>query len=92
MKYNTVFFDNIETKNEVTIQVNYDWFISLNLYAGSPQKTHQSYHQAPLGEFRETYYAFSTKEIIFKSKKTKEKDKKTGILKNAVLKIICFSF
>ena len=56
------------------------------------------------------YYAFSTKEIVFKSKnernyfqeqkqkklfsraKTKEKDKKTGILKNAALKIICFSF
>ena len=31
MKYNTVFSDNIETKNEVTFQVNYDWFISLNL-------------------------------------------------------------
>ena len=55
MKYNTVLSDNISTKNEVTIQVNYDWFISLNLYAGGPQKTHQSYHQAPLGEFRETY-------------------------------------
>ena len=55
MKYNTVLSDNIQTKNEVTIQVNCDWFISLNLYAGGPQKTHQSYHQAPLGEFRETY-------------------------------------
>ena len=33
------------------------------------------------------YYAFSTKEVIFKSKHEK-KDKKTGILKNAALKII----
>ena len=55
MKYNTVLSDNISTKNEVTIQVNYDWFISLNLYAGGPQKTHQSDHQEPLSEFYETY-------------------------------------
>ena len=40
MKYNIVLSDNIKTKNEVTIQVNYDWFISLNLYAGGLQKTH----------------------------------------------------
>ena len=37
------------------MQVNYDSFISLNLYAGGPQKTHQSYHKAPFGKFRETY-------------------------------------
>ena len=50
------------------------WFISLNLYAGGPQKTHQSYHQAPLDEFHETfYYAFSTKEIIFKSKNERKR-------------------
>ena len=55
MKYNTVFSDIIQTKTEITIQVNYDWFISLNLYAGGPQKTHHSHHQAPLGEFHETY-------------------------------------
>ena len=55
MKYNTVLSDNVETKNEVTIQVNYDWFISLNLYAGCLQKTHQSYYQACLGEFHEAY-------------------------------------
>ena len=42
-------------RNEITIQVNYDWFISLNFCAGGPQKTHQSYHQAPLGKFHETY-------------------------------------
>ena len=34
-------------KNEVTIQVNYDWFVSLNLYAGGPQKTHQSVYSKP---------------------------------------------
>ena len=55
MKYNTVLSDNISTKNEVIIQVNYDQFISLNLYAGGPQKTHESYHQAPLGKFHGTY-------------------------------------
>ena len=85
MKYNTVLSDNISTKNEVTIQVNYDWFISLNLYAGGPQKTHQSYHQAP-------YVVLSQLKKLFSRAKTKEKDKKTGILKNAALKIICFSF
>ena len=55
MKYNTVLSDNIYTKNKVTIQVNYDWFMILNLYAGGPPKTHQPYHQASLGEFHETY-------------------------------------
>ena len=51
MKYNTVLSGNTQTKNEITIQVTCDWFISLNLYAGDPQ----SYHQVPLGEFHETY-------------------------------------
>ena len=42
-------------KNETRIQVNNNWFIRLNLYAGDPQKTHHPYHQAPLGEFHETF-------------------------------------
>ena len=37
------------------------------------------------------YYASSTKEL-FSETKTEKKDKKTRILKNAALKIICFSF
>ena len=31
------------------------WFISLNLYEGGQPKTYQSYDQAPLDEFYETY-------------------------------------
>ena len=67
--------------------------MSLNLYAGGPQKTSSVLSSGTFGRTsRNLFIMLSQLKKLFSRAKTKEKDKKTGILKNAALKIICFSF